>query len=756
MGRKKRKTNDDEAAEDDGDAGDAGGDAVDASSAMMASDGNAVAKPTSALQAPEPPAAASSSSAPLVPAPASSSSAAAANASAAAASSGYAMTSHSGEIVHEDIYVSDGSESEDCGDDDNDDEENKEGGENAEGEENAGIASGKPKNRRITIVLVNSRNGIMRRGIGGAAGFNAANLLRPNRQWVRGGGADGTTGAATGGEQVPGDAESGAAPAGGGGVTGTSLAETLANMDPAQRAARLLQEKQRKQELEKILARQREAEENAGKDPNLFSKRTAFDIRFDQIEDKPWLRGSGELSDFFNYDLQEEDWLEYGQQQLMIRQELVDAARNKRPVDPNIVPVVPKTSPAALAASQAPHVPVSASAGVTAGNPDGSESAAMDVEGPTLPSAADAPPESDAAVPVDSPDKSEPAKEGKDDPDKARYADLKVVGGAWGGLAGSKLARLIEEQEKQSAAVGAAVAALDAAMGGGGKAASQRKDADGPDDDYDMDDEDNGRARGRADDADEYGDEDRGRGWDRDEDRGNSYRRDYGDDRRGGRSHDDGRESTTSSRHKRESSRNAEDATVDDDDSSRHRRSSAGGGASGSRRHDDRRNRYDDSDDPRVPHPERDSKDRRRYDDAAQESYHRYRDPHAYDEVGNTPGAYYRPEEDPRAWPPYRDDQNFGPRGGDYYGGRGDTYDGRKGRDWNDRVDGRYDAYGPPQDYKGDYRGGPPADRRTDSGHRPPLEPPQAPPPPPPPPPESSTSSGGRGGRGGKRKRRRR
>jgi hypothetical protein len=46
--------------------------------------------------------------------------------------------------------------------------------------------------------------------------------------------------------------------------------EELAKLDPAQRAARLLQEKQRKVEEAKEDARRTENEENATKDPTLF------------------------------------------------------------------------------------------------------------------------------------------------------------------------------------------------------------------------------------------------------------------------------------------------------------------------------------------------------------------------------------------------------------------------------------------------------------------------------------------------------
>ena len=206
-------------------------------------------------------------------------------------SSGYAMTSHSGEIIQEDIYVSDGSA-------DSDDEDETE------------------------IVLSNSRMGIMRRGLH----HQMAALQQPNRQWTR---------------QVPTE-KSGTR---GGDTDGTGLSltttelteeekrqreeEELALLDPAQRAARLLQEKQRREAEAKIEARRIENEDNVMRDPTLFSKRTAFDIRFDQIDDKPWQRGVGtdNLSEFFNYGLSEEDWLEYSEQQLLVRQELIDASR---------------------------------------------------------------------------------------------------------------------------------------------------------------------------------------------------------------------------------------------------------------------------------------------------------------------------------------------------------------------------------------------------------------------------------------------
>ena len=162
-----------------------------------------------------------------------------------AVKSNYAMTSHSGEIVEEDIYVSEGSEDED----DN-----------------------------VEVVLSGSKMGLMRRGL------HQPMLVQPNvRQWVR---PDATEGE---GEQQETEEQQ-----------RQKEEEELAKLDPAERAARLLAEKQRKLEEAKESAKRIESEENAGRDPCLFSKRTAFDIRFDQIDDKPWER-NGDLTDFFNY-----------------------------------------------------------------------------------------------------------------------------------------------------------------------------------------------------------------------------------------------------------------------------------------------------------------------------------------------------------------------------------------------------------------------------------------------------------------------
>ena len=243
-----------------------------------------------------------------------------ADTSGAAASSSYAMHTHSGEIIQEDVYVSDGSD---------DDEELL---------------------QDLDIVLAGSRMGLMRRGL-----HHPSMLLQQaKREWVRGGTTATET---TEGATADGNAETNA---GEGGDTEEARMEQrrleeealLAKLDPAQRAARLLQEKQRKLEEAKEEERRLESEENAGRDPSVFSKRTAFDIRFDQIEEKPWTI-RGDISDYFNYGLSEETWLEYAENQLQIRQELIDAQRQKRPPDPNIVPVQPRAPKA-----QTPRVAV--------------------------------------------------------------------------------------------------------------------------------------------------------------------------------------------------------------------------------------------------------------------------------------------------------------------------------------------------------------------------------------------------------------
>lgn len=296
------------------------------------------------------------------------------------AASGYAMTSHSAEIVEEDIYVSDGSE----------DEEDEE----------------------AEVVLAGSRLGIMRRGL------HHPLLVQPTRNWKReenNSGEDGADG--THGDEPPDE-------------------DDLSKLDPAQRAARLLQEKQRKLEEAKETARRVESEENAGRDPCLFSKRTAFDIRMDQIEDKPWTRGAGDLTDFFNYAMTEEDWLEYSKQQLAIRNELSEASRQQRAPDPTIVPVTARTP-----SKQAPKVAVK-------GLEEGDD--VLDIEDGE--NAAIGPSRGEANNVDESSDAGDGAASAARQRDAAK--DLKHIGsgGAWGAGAapGSTLARLIEEQEKNN------------------------------------------------------------------------------------------------------------------------------------------------------------------------------------------------------------------------------------------------------------------------------------------------------------------
>ena len=269
------------------------------------------------------------------------------NTEAKKASSSYAMTSHSAEIIDEDMYISDGSESDEDLMTDlhqpselsaaNDEENDGDGEQNQQPSNLAG--------RSIEMVLSGSRMGLMRKGI-----YRPSTLVQPNRQWSRqsttkdnknaaGGVEEGAT--SNNGEAAPNeDVED---PAVAEERRKREKEEELAKLDPAERAARLLAEKQKKLEEAKVLARRLESEENAGRDSCMFSKRTSFDIQFDHIEEKQWERG-GDMTDYFNYGFSEEDWLEYGEQQLMIRQELLDANRQNRPPDHSIVPVIPKVS----------------------------------------------------------------------------------------------------------------------------------------------------------------------------------------------------------------------------------------------------------------------------------------------------------------------------------------------------------------------------------------------------------------------------
>lgn len=308
---------------------------------------------------------------------------------AAAASSHYAMKSHSGEIVHEDMYVSSsGGEDNQKDDDSEDDDEANNGG--------------------VELILTSARMGLMRSSTAHAS--NAAQLVQPHRQWKRNDKQEGNDGQENDNDAEEEDAE--------------AALESIT--DPVLREQRLQQLQREKEEREKQLARQQESEENAGRDPTLFSKRTAFDIRFDQIEDKPWERPGADPTEFFNYSFSEQEWLHYAQQQLEVRQELIDAAKMKRPPNPDIVPVQPKipmhqqASRVAVATLQNMKKEGTATveSGATAG-PSVGPTTAMSIE------------------PEDS--TNAPAMEGT--------AEWVSEGGAWGAGASPLLAKLIQEQE---------------------------------------------------------------------------------------------------------------------------------------------------------------------------------------------------------------------------------------------------------------------------------------------------------------------
>ena len=123
--------------------------------------------------------------------------------------------------------------------------------------------------------------------------------------------------------------------------------------------------------------------------------------------------------------------MDYAQQQLMIRQELTDANRQRRPPDPTTVPVTPRTPN-----KQAPRVAVAVS---SKSDDDAEDSIAMDEDGAVVGPFLVKKEESDTKI------------EKSEGPSKDANFDLQFTGagGAWGAGAapGSVLARLIEEQE---------------------------------------------------------------------------------------------------------------------------------------------------------------------------------------------------------------------------------------------------------------------------------------------------------------------
>ena len=331
-------------------------------------------------------------------------------------SSSYAIHASDGFIVPDDIYVSTDDETE------NDDQGDHEDQEKVEG---------KPKNiLDVEILLSNSQYGIMRKGP----------LLVRKTQWVRG--EILAPASKISGEK---DLEKSSTSTGVDDKHGDDAGDNeTKEEDPLVKAAREIMEKARYEELKKEEARRNESAENAGRDPCLFSKRTAFDIRMDQIEEKPWeTNAAADISDYFNYGFSEEDWVEYGERQLVVRQELTDAARQKRLPDPTIVPVIPKAPE-----TQQPRVAVvGRKENDAVDNPNNLDDT---IVGPALPALpiVDSP---SAISDCDGP-KPELSLDAKLDEIDANITNgyASGIGGAWGAAAepGSILAQLIERQEK--------------------------------------------------------------------------------------------------------------------------------------------------------------------------------------------------------------------------------------------------------------------------------------------------------------------
>jgi len=413
-------------------------------------------------------------------------------------SSMYGLHSHSGDIVEEDIYVSSGSDESD--DDDEEEEENDqkevadddgEGGTKKDDEAEKSTRTKTKKETTTNLLQKNSKNGknnspelvistskmgLMRRG--GISGLLGGTTM--HRQWVRGD-------AATLKNERGGDSSN---------AQGMQQSDQMNNeqqqneeetiTDPAL----LLAIQQRKIEQAKIQARITESSENAGRDPCLFSKRTAFDIRMDQIEDKPWDKGpanaptgmpnSGgmDIIDYFNYGLTEEDWMEYAERQLAVRQELTDASKQKRLPDPAIVPVVPR-APSKQGDRVAVRVKKAEEENDGGGSIDADEKRGDDNDseeddesdagvevGPVKPAELEEKNEEggvggndNGATTVDSISDKDNAKfdeEVKSETTDPEYNPEKIVGGAWGAGAApdSVLLRLIQEQSGGGLATG--------------------------------------------------------------------------------------------------------------------------------------------------------------------------------------------------------------------------------------------------------------------------------------------------------------
>ncbi|CAM9568273.1 unnamed protein product, partial [Phaeothamnion confervicola] len=47
--------------------------------------------------------------------------------------------------------------------------------------------------------------------------------------------------------------------------------------------------------------------------------KSAFDVRLNELDDHPWMKGGADLSDYFNYGLTQRTWLNYAERQLQLR-----------------------------------------------------------------------------------------------------------------------------------------------------------------------------------------------------------------------------------------------------------------------------------------------------------------------------------------------------------------------------------------------------------------------------------------------------
>jgi len=382
---------------------------------------------------------------------------------------------NTGELIEEDIYLSDGSDWENekddkqdevegvsCDDmDQSDDEENENQSSNLEGGKKTatmGTNQQVKKKDELEIILTTSKMGLIRKGsMHQQLLLQAQQHTIQSKQWIRGKNpnprdqnvvTEGEDEEDTSNTQnaMPTDSEDTF-----GHIKveeeGDNEESKLANLDPATRAAHLLMEKQKKIFEAKVAARLLESSENAGRDPCLFSKRTAFDIRMDQIEDRPWLRIGGDITDYFNYDLDEDAWVEYAQTQLEVRQELTDASRQKRTPDPTIIPVMPRAP-----RKQQPRVAVATKTDAKNEDDDDLLLDGDQIIGPSLPNN-----HGDAnKVLIKNETESTPATTTESaarlESDTKAYLTqfVDIGGGAWGAgaIPGSVLAKLIEDQDK--------------------------------------------------------------------------------------------------------------------------------------------------------------------------------------------------------------------------------------------------------------------------------------------------------------------